>query len=202
MDFRVCFFGDSFTAGVGDDQALGWVGRVVAQARADGKALTAYNLGVRRETGPEIARRIEGEATPRLRDGDAFGVVFSFGVNDTTAEGGEQRVAPAASRSALAAVADLCVACGWTLLVVGPAPVADQAHNERIAALTAALASDCASRELPFVDVASLLINDRSWLDEVASGDGAHPGINGYTTLARLIEPHFAGWLTSVALPR
>jgi acyl-CoA thioesterase-1 len=198
VDIRVCFFGDSFTAGVGDDQALGWVGRVVAQARADGMGLTAYNLGVRRETGPEIARRIEGEAAPRLRDGDAFGVVFSFGVNDTTTTGGEQRVAPVASRSALAAVADLCLACGWALLVVGPAPVADEAHNERISALTAALASDCASRELPFVDVASLLTNDRPWLDELASGDGAHPGGTGYMTLARLIQPHFADWLTSI----
>lgn len=131
VDIRVCFFGDSFTAGVGVDQALGWVGRVVAQTRADGMGLTAYNLGVRRETGPEIARRIESEAAPRLRDGDAFGVVFSFGVNDTSMQGGEQRVAPVASRSALAAVAELCVACGWALLVVGPAPVADQAHNER-----------------------------------------------------------------------
>lgn len=169
-------------------------------SRRRGTDQTGYNLGVRRETGPEIARRIEGEATPRLRDGDAFGVVLAFGVNDTAMESGERRVAPVASRSALAAVADLCVVCGWELLVVGPAPVADRAHNERISGLTAALASDCASRELPFIDVASVLSNDRSWLAEVRSGDGAHPGASGYTSLARLIEPHFARWLRRISL--
>lgn len=200
MDLRVCFFGDSFTAGVGDDEALGWVGRVVAQTKVDGVRLTGYNLGVRRQTGPEIARRIEGEAAPRLRDGDAFGVVFAFGVNDTALESGEQRVATVASRSALTAVADVCIARGWELLVVGPAPVADHAHNERISGLNAALAFDCASRQLPFVDVASPLSNDRTWLGEVASGDGAHPAGSGYATLARLIEPHFARWLRRISL--
>lgn len=175
-------------------------GRVVAQAKADGVGLTGYNLGVRRQTGPEIARRIEREAGPRLRDGDAFGFVLAFGVNDTAMEGGEQRVAPVASRSALAAVADLCVACGWELLVVGPAPVADHAHNERISGLTAALAFDCASRQLPFVDAVTLLSNDRTWLGEVLFGDGAHSAGSGYATLAKLIEPHFARGLRRISL--
>ncbi|WP_347059518.1 hypothetical protein ABC795_03530 [Blastococcus sp. HT6-30] len=45
-DLRVCFLGDSSTAGVGDDDGLGWVGRLAASARRYGTALTGYNLGV------------------------------------------------------------------------------------------------------------------------------------------------------------
>lgn len=198
VDVRVCFFGDSFTAGVGDEEALGWVGRVVAQARGNGFGLTAYNLGVRRQTGPEIAARTAAEASPRLRDGDAYGVVFAFGVNDTTMEGHSERVSTVASLAALASVVDLCVARGWALLVIGPAPIADPAQNERILALSAALAADCASRLVPFVDVAPLLANDRAWLNEVASVDGAHPRRTGYATLAGLLEPGFTDWLTSL----
>src|SRR5262249_19732759 len=54
-DLRTCFIGDSYVAGAGDDTGLGWVGRVTARARADGYDLTAYNLGVRRDTAADAA---------------------------------------------------------------------------------------------------------------------------------------------------
>ena len=49
-DLRVCFLGDSLVAGVGDPDGLGWVGRLVAGAFAAGAPLTAYPLGIRRQT--------------------------------------------------------------------------------------------------------------------------------------------------------
>lgn len=199
MDVRVCFFGDSLTAGVGDEEALGWVGRLVARARGDGFALTAYGLGVRRQTGPQIAARVQAEAAPRLRDGDAHGVVLAFGVNDTTVEGGRRRVSPEESLAALASVAGICAAGGWALLVVGPAPVADPAQNARISALSAMLASACASRQISFVGLAPLLAGDAAWLDEVASVDGAHPRRTGYARMAGLLEPEFLDWLSGLA---
>lgn len=201
VDVRVCFFGDSFVAGVGDDEALGWVGRLVAQARADGVDLTGYNLGVRRQTGPEIAARLESEAAPRLRDGDVHGVVFSAGVNDTTIENGDRRVDPAASLAALASVADTCRSRPWALLVVGPAPVADRSQNDRIVALSAALGAACDTRQVPFVGLAPLLAGDGAWLDEVASGDGSHPSSRGYAAMAELIRPTFTEWLRSLTHP-
>lgn len=194
----MCFFGDSFTAGVGDDEALGWVGRAVAQARADGFDLTGYNVGVRRQTGPEIAGRLDAEATPRFRDGDAYGVVFAAGVNDTTIEGDAQRVPLAASLAALASVASLCLERRWALLVVGPTPIADPAQNERILALSAALAATCDVRQIPFVGLGPLLARDGAWQREVASQDGSHPRSSGYATLAKLIYPAFSGWLRTV----
>ena len=33
---RICFFGDSFVNGTGDDDALGWVGRLCAAERRAG----------------------------------------------------------------------------------------------------------------------------------------------------------------------
>ncbi len=91
-DVRVLFFGDSLVAGVGDETGLGWVGRSVAAAHAAGIALTPYNLGVRRDTSRDILSRWENEARPRLAVEATMRVVFSFGANDTTIEGGRLRV--------------------------------------------------------------------------------------------------------------
>jgi hypothetical protein len=50
--------------------------------------LTAYNLGVRRQTSGDILGRWLSECGPRLLAGCESRVVFSFGTNDTTLEGG------------------------------------------------------------------------------------------------------------------
>ncbi|MCZ2858000.1 GDSL-type esterase/lipase family protein [Blastococcus sp. VKM Ac-2987] len=196
-DLRVCFLGDSLTAGVGDDAALGWVGRLVVAARGAGTDLTGYNLGVRRETAPEVAARWMAEAAPRLRHGDGCGVVLAVGVNDTTVEGGRRRVPEAGTLGAVDLVADQAGAEGWPLLVVGPTLVADAEQNRRITALSAAMADRCGRRSLPFVELAAGL--DDEWLADVASGDGAHPSARGYERLSRSISPVFTTWLGTLA---
>jgi lysophospholipase L1-like esterase len=124
-DRRVLFFGDSIVAGIGDPSGRGWVGRVVAASWAAGLALTAYPLGVRRQTSVEVARRWRDEARPRLICGADCRVVFAVGVNDTTIEDGTERVAPERSEATLARMLDEAAARGLPAFVVGPAPVCD-----------------------------------------------------------------------------
>jgi lysophospholipase L1-like esterase len=194
---RVCFFGDSITAGVGDDTALGWVGRVVAAARRDGVDLTGYNLGIRGETGPQVQARWATEAHVRLRRGDAYGVVVAFGVNDTIVEDGRRWASESETLSALERVAEQADNAGWPLLVVGPTLVDDAEHNRRILALSEAMGARCADLELPFIEVATRLRDDE-WLREVATRDGAHPTDRGYERLSTLIYPAFADWLRAL----
>lgn len=56
-DLRVCALGDSFVAGFGDPECRGWLGRVAAR----GAPMTLYNLGIRRQTSPEIRARWKSE---------------------------------------------------------------------------------------------------------------------------------------------
>lgn len=49
QDIRICFIGDSFVNGTGDETALGWTGRLCAAAHARGFPVTYYNLGIRRK---------------------------------------------------------------------------------------------------------------------------------------------------------
>ncbi|WP_051684372.1 GDSL-type esterase/lipase family protein [Blastococcus sp. URHD0036] len=195
-DLRVCFVGDSFVAGVGDPEHLGWTGRLAARSERDGRPLTRYVLGVRRQTSAEIAARWAAECAPRLTGGDwESRVVLSLGVNDTTEEDGAPRLAPARSVAALGEMLTGAASAGWPVLVVGPPSVADDAQNQRIAALDDRFGSVCADSGVPYVPVARALAADPTWRREVATGDGAHPGSAGYAVLADLVSPHWERWL-------
>lgn len=192
-DRRVAFIGDSLVAGVGDPTGMGWVGRVVAASFGLGLPLTAYNLGVRRETSEQVAVRWRSEAEPRLLPDTDARVVLSFGANDTTVEDGQLRVSPERSRAALVAIlAD----AGLPVLMVGPGPVDDTAQNERIQALSVAFEEVCRRFGTAFVSVVERLLASRVWMQEVAADDGAHPAADGYEALAQLvIAGGWVGWL-------
>jgi lysophospholipase L1-like esterase len=174
-------------AGTGDPDARGWVGRVAAAL-----PMTAYNLGVRRETSAQVLARWRAEAAPRIMPGADTRVVFSFGANDATVHDGRMRVEPQASvdalREALAGAAEL----GLPALVVGPPPVADPAHADRIEALAARLAQACS---VPFVDVTGALRRSGPWVAEAGANDGAHPGAGGYEQLTTLVLGPLERWV-------
>lgn len=199
-DLRLLCFGDSFVAGVGDPRGQGWVGRVVEAAHAAGRPLMAYNLGVRRETSVEVAVRWRFEAMPRLLAGADCRVVFAVGANDTTVEHGTVRVTPERSCMALDKMLDQAAALGRPAAVAGPPPAGDAEQQARVVALSEAFAEVCAARGVPFWPVAQTLLASRTWLDEAAAGDGAHPAAGGYDLLAQaLIDGGLLDWLHAPA---
>ncbi|RKN34960.1 GDSL-type esterase/lipase family protein [Streptomyces hoynatensis] len=198
-DLRVCFVGDSYLAGVGDPGCLGWAGRLAALAHAEGHPLTAYHLGVRRDTSAGVLARFVGECTPRLREAEDPRVVLSFGVNDATAERGRTRVAPKESVANLGRLLGEAATRGWRVLVAGPPPVAEAAHAARTARLDEEFARVCRDRAVPYVPVHASLLRSAVWMREVREGDGAHPGAAGYGELAARLAPHWRAWLSGPA---
>ena len=184
---RICFIGDSFVNGTGDDACLGWAGRLCRDARAAGREVTYYNLGVRRDTSADIARRWRAEAAPRLPVEHPGALVFSFGVNDCVTDGGLRRVALVDTlghaRSILSEASVL-----RSTLMVGPPPVIDAAANARIVELSAALAKPCHDSGVPYLPVFEKLARSPVWRDSLAGGDGAHPRANGYELWAGLVS--------------
>ncbi len=191
----MCCFGDSFVAGVGDPHHLGWVGRVAARAEARGVPLTAYNLGIRLNTSADVRARWREEAERRCRPGCENRVVLSFGVNDTTDDGGGTRVRADASVENLAAILHDVAVNRWPALMVGPAPIADAAQNARTRNLDRRFADLCAAHEVPYVEVFGRLDADPAWMSEVKAGDGAHPAAAGYDRLAELMFAPWWRWL-------
>jgi acyl-CoA thioesterase-1 len=182
---RLIAFGESFVAGVGDPDHLGWVGRALAGRRE----VTLYNLGVRGATSAKLASLWRREAEARLTEEEPCGIVFSFGVNDTWQEDGVVRVAPAQSllnaRAMLTEAGALC-----PVLMVGPPPLPDPGRSARIEALNENLKLLCVRLKTPFIDVFRPLAADGLFATEAAAFDGAHPGAAGYQRMADLITVH------------
>ncbi|HEY0635292.1 MAG TPA: GDSL-type esterase/lipase family protein [Gammaproteobacteria bacterium] len=190
-DIRLCFIGDSFVNGTGDEMALGWAGRLAAAANAHDTPVTYYNLGIRRNTSRDILQRWAYECAQRLPDSCDGRVVLSCGVNDTVIEAGALRVAIAESCQNVQEI--LQRAGKYKLLMVGPPPVDDDEQNQRILALSQAYAGLAQGLGVPFIELYSQLVADPHYRSEVASNDGAHPRSRGYTRMAEIIgaSPHW-----------
>jgi acyl-CoA thioesterase I len=193
---RICFIGDSFVNGTGDDDYLGWVGRLCSEARQRGTDVTAYNLGIRRDTSADIAARWLSEAKARLPLEQDGRLVFSFGANDCVCEhAGRPRVPPDDSMASAAAI--LGAAKVWLpTLMIGPPPLVDREVNRRIASLSARIAALCGELGVPFLSPFEALLGSGVWIGEAKQGDGAHPNRGGYAILADLVSqwPAWRAW--------
>lgn len=198
IDARVCFVGDSLTAGVGDAGQRGWVGRVAEGFRPPDVALTHYNLGVRTDTSVEVLARWRSEVRARLAPHAVNALVVSFGVNDAREPFAQTHPVSLAVDN-LQRLLDDAARAGLPTMVVGLLPVADPAHNHRSAAYDRAFRDACAARHVPFVEVLEPMLHDPTWMREIPRGDGLHPGPGGYQALAKRIGPAWSAWLAGLA---
>jgi acyl-CoA thioesterase-1 len=185
-DLRACFVGDSFVAGVGDDSGLGWVGRAVAAARIAGHDLTAYNLGVRRDSSAEIGQRAESELAARLGAGERIAVVFAFGTNDLVR--GVSLQDTAANTRALIAASRR--AGREAFFVLPPVFTTAKKPAAALRVIAEAIADVCVEEAVPALDLAAVVPDWSVWWAQAAAGDGAHPNAEGYG----LIADAFNGW--------
>ena len=79
-------------------------------------------------------------------------------------------------------------------LMVGTSPISDETRQGEIKALSDAFALICESERVPFLDVFGRLLASEAWMDEIAAGDGAHPGTLEYDALAWVLQES-SGWL-------
>ncbi len=194
---RACFFGDSFTHGVGDEGGLGWRGRVTLRLRREEPDLTAYDLGIRRDTSADILARWEAEARARLPRGCRPRIVFCFGTNDCADDGtGKARVPPEETSGNAEAI--LARASAWApTLLIGPPPILDDgAADQRISELEHALSRVARRYDVPFLPVFETLRQVPAWTRGARGGDGTHPDGAGYAFLADHIWewPPFLSW--------
>lgn len=184
-DIRICFLGDSFVNGTGDETALGWTGRLCADAHARGVPVTWYNLGVRRSTSRDILRRWEAECGLRLPEGCDGRIVLSCGVNDAAIENESLRVPVEESCANVREI--LQGARGYKRLLVGPPPVDDDEKNSRILALSRRYTQEAGALGVPFIDLFGVLAGDSAYRREIAGRDGNHPGSAGYAKIAGIL---------------
>jgi acyl-CoA thioesterase-1 len=195
---RLFFIGDSFVNGVGDAEGLGWRGRVTAAALKAGLDVTAYDLGIRRNTSGDIRARWEAETTARLPAGLPHRLLFAFGTNDCADDGtGRRRLTLADTLANAETILDKARRQAPTLMI-GPPPILDDGEADaRIAELEKELGALCAGLDVPFLPVLGLLQQHEAWTRGARDGDGTHPDAEGYALLAReiLAWPAFRAWI-------
>ena len=185
---RCCFVGDSFVNGVGDERALGWTGRTVQRARQAGIDVTAYDLGIRRDTSADVLARWKGEVSARFPRDVEHRLLFAFGANDcATADPRAPGIARLPPEATLAN-ADLILAGAVGLaptVMIGPAPIIDdEAADARIGRLERELAAVAERRDVPFLPIFEWCRGCRAWTEGAAKNDGTHPDGSGYAALA------------------
>lgn len=188
-DVRVCFVGDSLTQGQGDEQELGWVGRVARATRTRSRPpvdLTAYRLGVRAETTQDVGRRWRAEWAVRTVEGAGARLVVACGTNDVFRE---PWTGPQPAADALAALLAEALRDGLRPLVLGPPPLLEAQADARAREVAAAFAATCAQIDgVTFLDVhAPLRAIGSAWLAALRDGDGAHPTAAGYEAFAQVV---------------
>ncbi|MEH1928977.1 GDSL-type esterase/lipase family protein [Nostoc sp.] len=195
-EVRICFVGDSFVNGTGDPECLGWTGRICANANKKGYDITYYNLGIRRDTSTDIAKRWLQEVSLRLPKEYDGRVIFSFGLNDTTLENSKTRVDLADSikntREILSEAQKL-----YPVLMVGFAPYTEQENSQRRqrnADLSKQHALICNELNVPYLDVFPILEKSNIWINEAKANDGVHPQASGYAEFAQIVE-NWDAWL-------
>ncbi len=201
-ELRICFIGDSLVLGTGDDEFLGWPGRVMQRERQAGHNLTLCNLGIRGDTTTMIETRWRAEAEARLPPENPCALVFSFGCNDMAMDGGELRNSPeVAVASATRMISE---AKDWLpTLWIGPPPVNDDdmpfssalgrerflssSRNVQLSDMFQDVAADLG---VPYLDIFTPLSAHSDWPKYYTKGDGVHPTRDGYAIMA----DHIIGW--------
>jgi acyl-CoA thioesterase-1 len=185
-DIRACFLGDSYVLGQGDDSGLGWTGRVLAEARGRGVDLSGYNLGVRGQTGAEIAERASAEVSVRLEQrGDRRGMVIAFGANDV-------RLERPIDESVRAAEGMLRWAAGqgYQAFLLGMPPAVEPYIDEVRLRLGRRLGEAASAAAVPYLDIRGAVEDWSAWQREAKAGDGIHPNAEGYGRVAEA----FCAW--------
>lgn len=185
----ICFFGDSLTLGTGDQACLGWAGRLCVPPTARGKALTYYNLGVRKESSREIRDRWQAEAARRALPGFEMRLVFAYGTGDAATLDGKRNVTPVDTEANTRHILETATK-EHKVLFVGPPPVSSGEHTARNRELNQLLGTTCATFGVPYFDMFARLAGSDTYLAEVAANDNIHPRSTGYAEMAA----HLADW--------
>ncbi len=200
-DLRICFVGDSYINGSGDEECLGWIGRLSRRRFTRDFRLTFYDLGIRGVTTDEIRDRWQRECQARFPDGADNRVVLQFGINDVAEVVGkgrhvEEDASVANAEAIIRGVMDMYptlwvgvppanVACSPMHLseglVIDFSQETTVALNRRFVALAAELG-------VPYLDIQTPLLANPDYMHSLTQGDQMHCGGSGYALMAELVD--------------
>lgn len=190
---RIFFVGDELISGVGDDRALGWVGRVLARTNATASVLPIV-LPFPGEATSELTHRWQAEVEPRIDRESDNRLVIGLGSHDLDAG-----ISSARSRLYLANLLDNAERLQIPSFVVGPPPRPDQSARE-VGLLSESYADVCTRRSTIYVDTFHPLVNHEQWNTDMSISAEYTPRQAGYGLIAWLVLHN--GWHQWLGIPQ
>ncbi|MEM9632926.1 MAG: GDSL-type esterase/lipase family protein [Pseudomonadota bacterium] len=200
-DLRICFVGDSYINGSGDERCLGWIGRLCEKRFSRDFRLTFYDLGIRGATTDEIKERWQQECRPRFPEGADNRIVFQFGINDVAqVKGAGRQVEEEASvGNAVQIVSEAAQTYPVLWVGVPPANVACSPMHpsegleidfsqETAISLNRRYSEAANSLGVSYLDIQSPLLSNRDYMNSLTRGDRMHCDGSGYAIIADLID--------------
>lgn len=207
-DLRICFVGDSYINGSGDEKCLGWIGRLCERRFTRQFRLTFYDLGIRGATTDEIRTRWKHECPSRFPDGADNRIVLQFGINDVAEiVGSGRRVEEDDSvKNAEAIVREVSDLCPTLWVGLPPANVACspmhpsegmaiEFSQDTAIALNRRFIASAAKLGVPYLDIQTQLLDDHNYMHSLTLGDQMHCDGSGYAIMAGLVD-NWRAWST------
>ncbi|MCV0427979.1 MAG: hypothetical protein K5905_21185 [Roseibium sp.] len=205
-DLRICFVGDSYINGTGDEHCLGWIGRLCRKRFNRSFQMTYYDLGIRGATTDDILDRWRSECDKRFTDGADNRIVFQFGINDVAivTDLGRRVEEETSVNNAVLMVRE--AAENWPVLWVGlppanvacspmhPSPGLEIDFSQSTAgSLNRRFIMTAAKLGVPYLDIQSPLLANQDYMDSLTRGDQMHCSGSGYAIMADLVDK-WVGW--------
>jgi acyl-CoA thioesterase-1 len=193
----ICFIGDGITLGHGDPQGGGFACRLCDNAAEDGVSLMPILEGGVLWTSREVAYYWEQILYERLGPELIGGLVLCFGARDCDDIASGYRV-PVEESLQLALEVIRTAVDRVPLFLIGPPPTGNTVVNPRIliqSRVFRAIAEQC---KVPYFAACETMMGSRSWIADMAAGDGIHPRAAGAKSLADAISgsPNWRAWLS------
>lgn len=186
---NICIFGDSITWGATDCEKGGWAERLKAELMA--KDIDVYNLGISGDTTEEILKRFDAEAEARNPDI----IIFAIGINDSLNIGKEKIIDTDKFQDNISSLFYKAKKITDKISFVGltnvdetktnpyfPSETGKSYNNQSIGEYDEAIKIFCEEKDIAFVDMFGLLINDEDLYD------GLHPTSIGHQKMLEKIK--------------
>jgi len=196
---RIYCFGDSITLGCNDSHGLGWPGRLGCGLQRNGRNLAVYNLGINGDTSANIADRWRHETEVRSRNETGL-ILFAFGFNDASRPTDGRLQVELQDSIACAEALMLAAKSVSKVLWIGPTPLDESVnplrtefetwttYNNEIAGYDKAYAQLAEDLGVDYLRLFPEFLQSERYHAALASGDGIHPGDDGYAMIAEKIS--------------
>lgn len=184
MCMQITAWGDSITYGAGDEQALGWVGRLRKAFYEDDCEI--YNRGVCGDTTDDLLERFDNE----MRSTEPSVLLFAIGINDSKfLEGSnEQKVPFQTFQKNVETLISKAQESKGKIFVIGLTEVKEEDiesssifTNQSIQQYNSYLRDITEGKDIWFIDMKGVLNTDTDLVD------GLHPNAEGYEKMFQKI---------------